>query len=728
MIRGGGARIGPAEALALGAGLAVFGYVAWDGALWDPRFGLLLHLIAISALVGLVAMGVRGFALPRTRIDLPLLLLIAVFGIATVGALNPGLALRAMAAIVATAAMLPVALMLLRHRPSWTALVVTVPMLGLAGGALAVMLWRRLAWYLAGGPGLLPPVRMAAEGTPFGSVAVAPFVLLAALPLTLFIDSARVRTVVRVGLLSVGIPLTLLSGSRSAWLAIGVAGLVLVTPLVRRLRLPERWTPRTIAVVLAGLAAFSISALFVAPRFTAVGSLVYRSYLWRDTLAAVSVDPLLGIGPGTMPYARQAAAPALSFPVQQPHSHNLPLGVLGDAGVVGLIAAAVLVIAFVVVAGPWRTRSLAGRSAFAVLAGFAVAGLFEDLTFLPGFNLLVILLAAMALTDAGAVTWRRRVATRLALVPLAIVAAGLLLGMVTGDAAAIAYRMGTDAAARSAWSASSFWLERSMALDPWHPSTPKALAVAADAAGDPGLAREAAERAVALNAGDGASWTNLALLCAAAGDDECAERAAAAAVRTARLGGRELINAARVLDGIGLTGAADGAYRYSLLTNQYTSLATEWPRSVSVGNASALEIDPTASELNRLLARRSAGEPVADGEYTSPAVRALAYGMAGDRDGAQNALDAAIEAAPTSVLTWDVAALLQRHWGQDPSRAQAVGEVLRGRPVATKPPTVPRLIYDIASFRAFPRDGLVSAAEHLLPETPWPWVLEPLLQ
>ena len=48
---------------------------------------------------------------------------------------------------------------------------------------------------------------------------------------------------------------------------------------------------------------------FITPRLTDVRSLVYRGYLWRDTLNAWSQDPAFGIGPGSMPLARQAAAP-----------------------------------------------------------------------------------------------------------------------------------------------------------------------------------------------------------------------------------------------------------------------------------------------------------------------------------------------------------------------------------------------------------------------------------
>jgi tetratricopeptide (TPR) repeat protein len=727
MIRPGSARLGVAEILALALGLAVFGYVGWDGALWDPRYQFGLHLAAIAAIAGLLALGFAGRELPRTRLDLPILLLLTAFALATLTGENRGLAVRALAAIVATAAMLPVALVALRQRPSLTAAVVAVPILALSALDLVMMLVRRLNWYLAGGPGLLPPVRLQSEGSPFGSVAVPPFVILAAMALTLLIDRPSVRRPTQIGLLAVGIPLTLLSGSRSAWLAIAAAGLVLLAPQLRRLRPPDRWTIRHAAVALVAAAGVGVGALFMAPRLTAISSLVYRGYLWRDTIAAWSVNPLLGIGPGTMPFARQAAAPDLTFPVRQPHSHDLALGVLGDAGLLGLLLAAIMLVSFVVLAGPWRSRSNAGRVAFATLVGFAVAGLFEDLTFLPNFNILVGLLAAVALADAGAVSWHRpRIALPLA-VAGAAVAAALLLAVFAGDGATLAYRAGTDAASGLDWRSATEWLVRSAQLDPWHPATPKALAVAADSAERPELARSAAGRAVELNAGDGPSWANLAILCQRAGDARCAGDAADRAVATASLGGRELINAALVYDRIGRPQDADRAYRLSLLTNRYTAPGIDWPRRVSVGYETVAEQDVTESELNVLIARRANGETVDPRAYRDPLVRTLALAIAGDRTAAETALDSAIDQQPTSVVAWDLAALLRQHWGEDVTRTLAIAQVLHNGPLSTAKPRSPGLIFDIATFRAYPRDGLVASAEHLLPGQPWPWMLDPLL-
>jgi tetratricopeptide (TPR) repeat protein len=719
-----------AELAAVGVGLAVWGYVGWDGALWDARYQFVLHLGAVAALGGLLAIGVAGGALPRTRIDLLILALLAAFGVATLSAENLGLSARALAGIVATAAMLPVALVALRLRPGWTAVVVTLPILGLSVGALAGLAWRRVEWLLAGGPGL-PPVRFPNEGTPFGSVAVPPFVILAALPIALLIPHRTLRLTVVLALAVVGIPLTLLSGSRSAWLAIGVAGLVLVGPAIRRRAASAwkswSWTPRRIGLALLGLVAIGLALAYVAPRLTDATSLIYRGFLWRDTIAAWSADPLLGIGPGSMPYARQAAAPPLSFPVQQPHSHDVPLGILGDAGLVGLAAALVLGAGFMAMAGPWRARSLPGRAAFAALAGCGAGMLFEDLTFVPGFNLLVILLAAVVLADAGAVAWRpvRLRATAVGAVGLA--ALGLVAIMVVGDAAAVAYRQGTDAAEQGRWAAAEAWLLQAVALDPWQPTGPKSLAVVADRAGHPTIARHAAERAVDLSPGDGDSWTNLALLCAADADPACSRLAAQRAVETATLAGRQLANAALVLDGLGDSRAADSAYRLSLLTNPWTGLTLAWPRAVVVGEGGVPELGADAAELNLLIARRVTGEQVDPADYRPGLVRALASAMIGDRATAEIEVRRAIAAAPGSLAAWETAMLLARHYGEDPSEAIRIGDVLRGRPQATGPPAPAALTFDIATFRAYPADGLVGAAHRLLAERSWPWVLEPLL-
>ncbi len=714
-------------------GLATFGYVGWDGALWDARYQLLLHAFALAAVACLLGVAWRGGLLPRTRVDVLVLLLAAAFAVATLSAENAGLATRALAVVLATAAMLPVALVALRHRPQWVALVAIVPTLALAAGTLLVMVVRRLGWFWVDAGTIVPPIRIGAEGSPFGSVATPPFMLLAVAPLTLLVADPRWRRRLQLALLVVGVPLTILSGSRSAWIAVGLAGLAFLAGELGTLRerLPRQWTPRVVAVAVAAVAGIGVAGVLVAPRLTAIGSLAYRVDLWRDTLTAWSSDPLLGIGPGTMPYARQAAAEALTFPARQPHSHNLPLGLLGDAGIIGLLAGVALAVAFFWVAGPWRSRTPLGRAAASVLVGLAVSGLFEDLTFIPDYNLLVLLLAAIALTDAGAVRWQPVAMRQRFAIPLGIGLLAISVPWLLGDGAAIAYRGAVDRFAEGAPAAAVRGLEVAERLDPWHPATPKALAVAADAAGDATTALAAARRAVELNPGDGRSWTNIALLCLASGDEPCAATAAGSAADRADPFSLELVNAAIVSEALADHARADTFLRLSALTNLRTTLAVAWPRRIDPGAAPVAAIDPATAQLSLLVARRTQGLAIDPGDYPAPIVHAVAARMIGDRATSEMSLADAQREAPYDAVTWDLGALLAVSWGEDPGPAMRVGAVIRGSPIAGPgtlvDPMPPGLTFDIGSFRIYPRDGLVGAAERLLGSVPYPWYLAPLL-
>ena len=724
------------ELLALAAGILIFAYVGWDSALWDARLQLALHLVVIGAVAGLGITALRGMPMPRTALEIPLLALLAAYAAGTASSINVGMSLRSMGSVVAFAAVLPLALVAIRHRPGWVGLVTSLPVLLGSAVTLVVLVTRRIEWILAGAPGL-PPLRLPSEGSVFGSVAVPPFLIWPAWTLAGLIEDPSIRRPVRLGLVAVGIPLTLLSGSRSAWAAVAVTVVLAGVPWLwkRRGRLvrPGASAIRIIVVAAGSLAAVALVAVLVVPRLGAVSSLLYRVSLWRDTLQAWSTDPILGIGPGMMPYARQAAAADYSFPVRQPHSHNIPLGVLGDAGFVGLAAAVVVVLAIGLIAGPWRTRTATGRTAAFVLIGLGVGGLSEDLTFLPNFNVLAICLLAVALLDADAVRWRPilRQPGRLALAGAGAGVIGLVLlaAMVTADAGAVAHRAGVDAAADGRWDEAADWLEGAAAVDPWHPGPPKALAVAADAAGRPDLARRAAETAVARNPGDGQSWTNLALVCAGAGDAACQRAATERAVATAAFLEFELVNAALSFESLGDRDEADDAYRRSLLSQRLTALATDWPRRVAIGDAELDEDLGALFELNVLLARWEMEEPIDPEMVTDPAVRALAHAIRGEEELSHQWLERAIAGDPASTLAWDLAVVLRDHWGRPVDRELRIGAVVRGAgfPSRSAEPRIPTVFYDIASFRGYPADGLVLGAERLAMRVPFPWALQQTL-
>ena len=71
---------------------------------------------AILAIGALAWAAWRGQPLPRTRIDLAILALLVAYGVATLSAWNIGLSAPALAGIVATTLMLPVALFFAREK------------------------------------------------------------------------------------------------------------------------------------------------------------------------------------------------------------------------------------------------------------------------------------------------------------------------------------------------------------------------------------------------------------------------------------------------------------------------------------------------------------------------------------------------------------------------------------------------------------------------------------
>ena len=708
----------------LAGALAVSTYAGWDSALWDARLQLGLHIAAALVIGTLAWHAWRGAELPRTRIDSAILALLVAYGIATLSAWNIGLSAPALAGIVATALILPVALLAIRHQPGLTALIAVVPVIGLSAGALAVLAWRRIEWLLVGAPGW-PPVRLAHEGTPFGSVAVPPFVILAALPIALLVTQPRLRRWLIVALLAVGAPLTLLSGSRSAWVAIGVAGLVMAASSLGDLRGLLRVTRARIGLGLLVVGVGALGLAFVAPRLTATSSLLYRGRLWQDTLDVWRSDPLLGIGPGAMPYARQAIEPLL-----QPHSHDVPLGILGDAGLLGLAAALLLFTRFVWVARPRGGQALTGRAAFAVLMGVAIGFLTEDLTFLPNFNLLLLLLVAVALRDAGAVVWRPLRLRRPAwpVTGMASAAAiGLLVVTLLGDASGVWYRAGTDAAVAGDWATAQNRYATAVALDPGQPAGPKSLSVAADEQGAALLARRYAVRAVALNRGDWSSWINLSWLCLAADDPTCALDAAHQSITRSDSAALALVNAALVYEALGRRADADATYAAALLANWQTVLTVPWPRAVPLVRPQDAAEGPFTMQLALLLSRRQHGEQLKPETYTLASIQALAFAMVGDKASARSALAVATSANAEDPVNWDISALLLRHWGEDDNLALRMVQLTHGSALADLPPAPAVVTYDIASFRAYPGDALVRGAERLLTDRAWPWVLDPLL-
>ena len=133
----------------------------------------------------------------------------------------------------------------------------------------------------------------------------------------------------------------ILTYSRGAWLGLLFAGALFFLLLSPRLIL---------------LAPFVLVAMYfvlpetVVSRFTSIGNLgdnstSYRVYIWLGTLAMLKDYWMCGIGPGDGAY--NAVYPAYSFNgIDAPHSHNLFLQIMCDAGVVALVIFIVVIFLF----------------------------------------------------------------------------------------------------------------------------------------------------------------------------------------------------------------------------------------------------------------------------------------------------------------------------------------------------------------------------------------------
>ena len=133
----------------------------------------------------------------------------------------------------------------------------------------------------------------------------------------------------------------LLTFSRGAWLGLLFAGAVFVVLL----------NPRFILLFPVALVAlwFALPATVTA-RFASIGNLSdastsYRVYIWMGTLAMLKNYWLCGIGPGGDAF--NMVYPAYSFNgISAPHSHNLFLQIVCDAGIAALAVFVILLFVY----------------------------------------------------------------------------------------------------------------------------------------------------------------------------------------------------------------------------------------------------------------------------------------------------------------------------------------------------------------------------------------------
>lgn len=379
------------------------------GVVTPTRLALLLGLIALVVPVpGRPRARLRDF---RTRLDLPVGLLVAAAAVATYGGGHPTAPLRGLLTVVGCYYLV---VGVRRTQPeSWRPIGI-VALAGVAAAATSAFSQVTNATPTgfcrtglltdvacdAGGDGIL----IRATGT-FANpnllaaflVLLLPFALLAAV----CVDERTGRTAIVV-LVVIGYGALLTTFSRAGYVA-GAAGLlVLAGAYWLAPRLADRAQRRLFAApgALALLAAAGV--IWAVSR--AGNSLGVRGQAWEAALSLAADNPL-GVGLGRSGAVISAAAPGDRVFV---HAHNLWLNWLVEAGPLGLLALTVLTVtAWSCAARAARAKSVIGTVGLAALTGFFLMSTVDHPANLDRIDTLFWCVLAVVMTEAPAGRRRR---------------------------------------------------------------------------------------------------------------------------------------------------------------------------------------------------------------------------------------------------------------------------------------------------------------------------------
>ncbi|MFK0151402.1 O-antigen ligase family protein [Streptomyces sp. NPDC090493] len=378
----------------------------------DPIAGILTPTRLTLAL-GLLALLAGGARLRdfRTRLDLPVVLLLAASVVATYGGGHPTAPLRGLLTVVVTYYLV---VGLRRTQPeSWRAL----GLLALAGATAASTsafsqvtnatptgfcrtgLLTDVACDAGGGDVLIRATGTFANPNLLGAclVLLLPFALLAAVS----VDERTARTAI-VLMVVVGYGALVTTFSRAEYVAAAAGLLVLGVAYWLAPRLADRAQRRLYAVA-GGLGLVGAAGVIGAVS-RAGDSLGVRGQAWRAALRVARRNPL-GVGLGRSGEAISAAAPGDRVFV---HAHNLWLNWLVETGPLGLVAVvAVTVVAWASAGRAARAKSVLGTFGLASLTGFFLAGMLDDPANLDRISMLFWLVLGVVMAEAPG-GWRRR--------------------------------------------------------------------------------------------------------------------------------------------------------------------------------------------------------------------------------------------------------------------------------------------------------------------------------
>jgi O-antigen ligase len=538
----------------------------WAGIYSTDLRSISIVLIAVVLVAWAIA-AVRNRAwLPRSALLPAFLVALAAFAVGLVLSRNPRLGIEYFAYSVLLTCLYLLLVRLLADKWFRERLMGIVVILTLLHGFayLLQVFGAWIEWWQIVGRVTTPPLRPGFASLLLGnpSAVMTVQVLLAIASVSWVGWGSRTRQVLSGVIVFLAISATVVSGSRSGWLALAGAFVIwaalwLAAGPRRSALLGRLKSKRTRFGVIALAGVVGLLAAVLAPGVlfrAAAGGETYRLANYAEAARMFADEPLHGVGPGMWVAERIRYTIPTEPDYYIPYGHNLPLQTLAEFGLIGGIAG--VVVALLLARLLWSAlrdgdvlrRRIAWGALLATLYFFAHQ-LFDFYGNMPAalfaYAVPVALLDAIAPGErvAGATFLRQTRAQRLIAVGAGAGAiASIVILIAVESTAAIAARA-VDLADDGRWSEALPLAVDAATRDPKIPAYQFTLAVVADHADRPDLA--AAAYRTAASADDfPPSWLGVAAMATAAGNVDGAKSALERALRLGRQSTAILVAAA----------------------------------------------------------------------------------------------------------------------------------------------------------------------------------------
>lgn len=318
--------------------------------------------------------------------------------------------------------------------------------------------------------------------------------------------------------------LVFVDGSRNVWLALAIASLVVGLPRVVR-RVGGRRAGILGAAILGVAALGAWITGLAAPlleRVDNLSNLGFRAAMWGAITNAWTAHPIAGLGPGSFPWILQRTSYFATNSYAPRHPDSLFFQLLGEAGILGILAAGC--VAMALLPSVWHGRSDGAKWALIV---FVVAGLAANPT---DFAFLIVVAVGWAGYCAPNVAGPIARPVRMLPVRLAGASAALVLaviGLAYGAtmAAAFAYDQARAAAGANRLGDAVAALDLAVALDPGLALYERQRGAAELLRGEIGDSIRDFASVTRTNPSDELAWRSLALALRAGGDKAAAASA-----------------------------------------------------------------------------------------------------------------------------------------------------------------------------------------------------------